>query len=405
MVGTIYKIMKRMIIMKTKLKKLPEIKEKKNIEKILNAIQKIAAGDFSARISISDNHDLLDGIAIGINMLGEELEANSQEKNDHTDALVKILEDINEAKEIAKQTKKALEESDKKFRALFESSPVGITIIDLNGTLLNCNDEAVKIIGIQKEKIIGKQFTELNLFKEEDLNNIIEKFSRALNGEKSDVFELQIGAKKNRKWIEVFSTPLKKDDQIYAFQIIIREITDRKRAEEALRKSESRYRILAENATDIIWTMDMDLKFTFISPSVESQCGYTVEEAMALDVEETLTPESFELAMNVFEEEMALENEKEIDLSRSRILELELNCKDGSTIWTEILMTFLRNQNNQLTGIQGIARNITDRRRAEGALRAKEEKYRTLFENSSASITLVDGIIFTPYNLRPEGYS
>lgn len=163
-----------------------------------------------------------------------------------------------------------------------------------------------------------------------------------------------------------------------------------KRAEKALHESEKRYRLLAENATDIIWTMDMNLNFTYIAPSVERQLGYSVEEAIALSPKDIMTQSSYELAMKIFEEELDLEDANEIDLSRSRILELELNHKDGLTIWTEVTVTFIRDETGQPIGSLGIARNINDRKRAEQALRAKEEKYHTLFEKSSASILLVD---------------
>ena len=167
-------------------------------------------------------------------------------------------------------------------------------------------------------------------------------------------------------------------------------IIERKRMEEALRESERRYRLLAENVTDLIWTTDMNLQFTYITPSVARMLGYSVEEAMAKTLGEVLTPASLEIAMKAFAEEMAVEDLEREDLSRARTLELETCCKDGSTAWTEIKATGLRDPDGRLVGILGITRDITERRRAEDALRESEGKYRLLAENTLDAIWKMD---------------
>jgi len=88
-------------------------------------------------------------------------------------------------------------------------------------------------------------------------------------------------------------------DRILAF---VSDITDRKQAEEALQKSEKKYRLLADNVTDVIWVRDMNLHLTYVSPSITHQTGYTVEETMARTLEEALTPDSLKLALEVYTE-------------------------------------------------------------------------------------------------------
>jgi PAS domain S-box-containing protein len=160
---------------------------------------------------------------------------------------------------------------------------------------------------------------------------------------------------------------------------VTREITERIKAEEALRDSQTRYRLLADNAVDVIWTMDMKEQITYASPSAKRLFGYSVDEIMALKIRELLTPASAETARKAMVEEMTM---KEAGSQAShRSLLLEHVHKDGSTFWTEVMMSFLRNEQGELIGVQGMTRDITERRKAEEALRESEQRYRLLAEN------------------------
>jgi len=171
----------------------------------------------------------------------------------------------------------------------------------------------------------------------------------------------------------------------------LRATEERRKAEEALKQSETRYRLLAENSSDVIWTMDMSLKYTYVSPSVFRLRGFRPEEARQKTIEEDLTPISLAVALKAFQEEMEEENREEKDLSRSRALELELTCKDGATLWTEVRMTFLRDSVGRPIGILGVTRDISERKRAEEALKESEERYRVAIQSSNDGIALVKG--------------
>ncbi len=138
---------------------------------------------------------------------------------------------------------------------------------------------------------------------------------------------------------------------------------------EDLRQSEMRYRSLADNVSDVIWAMDLDLTFTYYSPSVAQLRGYTAEQAMAKTLQETLTPASYRILVDALEEEMAMEIGESRNRPATRTLELEEYCDDGSTVWVEVKISFLRDEAGRPIEILGVTRNITARREKEATIK------------------------------------
>ncbi|MBU0675088.1 MAG: AAA family ATPase [Proteobacteria bacterium] len=165
------------------------------------------------------------------------------------------------------------------------------------------------------------------------------------------------------------------------YQDLSREIKERKKLEDDLREREQHYRLLAENITDVIWTMDLNLRYTYISPSVEKMRGFTAEEAMAMPLHESMTQEAYKLAMGAFAEEMEREEWPNKDLSRTRSLELDLLCKDGTTICCEVNICFLYDPQNKLQSLLGITRDIRERKVTENELQLSRNQLRNLSEH------------------------
>ena len=213
----------------------------------------------------------------------------------------------------------------------------------------------------------------------------------------------------SKRVLSISTSIVESDDGVVHVLALMQDITEHKHTQEVLHESETRYRLLADNATDVIWTTDMDMRLTYISPSVMGLLGFTVEEAMARTMQQTFAPEAFEKAMETFTEEMALESAGHADPNRSRMLELELVCKNGNTILVEGNFCFLRDQSGKATNILAIMRDITMRKGVEEALRESEIKYRRIFESLEDLYYQTDaqGIIrvLSPSSVRLTGWT
>ena len=169
-----------------------------------------------------------------------------------------------------------------------------------------------------------------------------------------------------------------------AIEGIVTDATAHKQAEEALRESEHKYRLLAENVTDVVWLQDAHASFTYVTPSGESLWGYTLEELRNLDYRVLFTPRSLEIVKIQNQRRKALEA-RGIYNSTHR-MELELVRKDGTTVWAESMVSRLLSPEGKPEGFLGVTRDISDRKQAELDLQASERRFRTLFEDSPISL-------------------
>lgn len=165
-------------------------------------------------------------------------------------------------------------------------------------------------------------------------------------------------------------------------------ITEHRQTEISLSESEQKYRLLANNVTDVIWSVDMDLRYNYISPSIEKMCGYTPEEVMEIPLEQSFTPASYQKVIAIFSRERSRDGGSAALTNRSAVLELDICHKSGKIIPVEVNASFLRAESGSPTGIIGITRDISDRKQTEQALRDSESKFRSIFNNKGTATCL-----------------
>jgi PAS domain S-box-containing protein len=331
------------------------------------------------------------------------------------DELATLHQEIAELKKAEaryKQTVEALKKSEEYFRAITQNSSDIIIIVDKIGTITYVNPFMERFLGYKPEELIGK--SAFGFILHADLPRAVYDFSKAiltkniiipndfrvrhkdgsehiLEGVGNNLLDDPVVAgfvmnvrdiTERRKAEEELSIYRKRLEDLVEerpselaeinSQLLI-ELTERKRVEEAVRKSEERYRLLADNAHDVIWIVGMDTRPIYISPSVLRALGFSVEEAMARTTKEAFIPASFDMAMQMFAEEMAKEASGQYDPNRSRILEIEMFHKDGSIVPFEVHYSFLRDSDGRPSGILAIARDISERNKAEEEKRHREK--------------------------------
>jgi len=320
---------------------------KKRLAEMIDAIAAAADGGCSARLEISGRNDELDALAASVNLLLDKLAPASRD-----------------------------------FLQVFDLAADGMVLIDENFDILRANDTFAKMVGLEKKHIEGSKC--YDVFSSSECGTPECQLHRILAGEGKIETELQ-RTRPDGKKIPCIVTAVPhrgSDGKPIGIVEAYKDITERKRAEEVLRESEQRYRMIAENVRDIIWTTDMNLKTTYISPSVTGVRGFSVDEVMAQSQEEIMTPQSLEVAYSVFGEALAAAGSEQAGEPVNPTAELELTCKDGSTVWTEVKATILKDRDNRPIGLLGIAYDISERKRAEEVrerlLRNMEERVKEL---------------------------
>ncbi len=283
-----------------------------------------------------------------------------------------------------KQTEEALRISEERYRNLFENANDIIYVHDLEGNYISMNQAAERIFGYTREEALRLNMSQIAA--PEHLAIVREKLANKIEGSsKQTAYELDCIKKDGSKLtLEVNSSVISKEGVPVAVQGIARDITERKLAEEAMRESENQYRDLFENANDLIYTHDLRGNFTSLNRAGERITGYTREEALSMNIVQVVAPESLAAAREM--------TAKKIAEDIATTYDVEIIAKDGRRVSLE-LSTRLIQRKGLPIGVQGVGRDITERRRSEDALKASEQRFRQLGE----------GIFHHVWTAEPDG--
>jgi diguanylate cyclase (GGDEF)-like protein/PAS domain S-box-containing protein len=303
------------------------------------------------------------------------MDDQSKTKHDLIQELVflrKRIAELSQYESEHKQVEESLRESEDKYKSLIENIPDIIFItIDLEGKITFISKRIKEILGYEDAETINRNI--FNFIPKEDHQRAMEILQKGMKGEKIKHVQLPVTAKSGKKLFFDFSfSRIYKDGVVVGAQGTAVDVTERKRAEEALKQSEAKYRLLADHMQDYVWLMDLNLQWTYISPSGEKLLGYTLEELKRLPLDKLLTATSYQIVIDIFSMKM------ETALTAPTLmtlLELECHCKDGRTLWIESTLSFIRDDNSKPLSILGEGRDITERKKAEEALKKSEQRY------------------------------
>ncbi len=291
-----------------------------------------------------------------------------------------------------KSAEQALRESEERFRRQFADSSVVMLLIDAeNSKIVDANDAAVRFYGYKREQLLAMEKSDINVLPESELRRLI---STIQNEGQLFHFRHRLADGSVRD-VEVASSRIRLRSRDVLHSIVF-DVTERRRAEEAVKLSEARLRGITDAAQDAIVMMDPNGAVSYWNPAAEKMLGYRYDEAIGKHLHRLLVPEryvkSYEAA---FPEFLATGRGKAVGTT----LELQAKRSDGQEIIVDVSLSAI--QLNEKWHAVGIMRDITKRKEIERALERSEEKFRHLAENIQEVFWIADPCSRRPLYISP----
>ncbi|HEX6188300.1 MAG TPA: PAS domain S-box protein [Pyrinomonadaceae bacterium] len=285
----------------------------------------------------------------------------------HEELLIKVARLIERHR-----AQQALKKSEAEYRLLFKGNPCPMWLCDQKTLkFLAVNDAAVRHYGYSREEFLS--MTAKDIRPPRDVPALMEhvETNEALNAN-AGVWQHR---KKNGAIIDVDITWHRVEFSGHpSFLVLANDITEKRKSETALRESEQRYREIFDNANDLIYTHDLEGNFTSLNETGERLTGYSKAEALSMNFAQVIVPEQVELARQMLRRKLHGDD-------AATVYELDITSKDGRRMTLE-LSTRLIYRDGKGVGVQGIGRDVTERKRAEAELLRRNQELATLNEIS-----------------------
>lgn len=292
---------------------------------------------------------------------------------------------------VQRESQIKLTRSEDLYRTLVETSPDGITMTDLDGNIIEVSPRIIEMYGYNNSReLIGK--SALDLIVRPERLKAISQMMRGIQSGKTEAREYKMLRKDGSTFYGELNTALIRDPGGNPSRIIgiTRDITGRKLNELALSISQSRVEFLAENIDDVIWTMNINGEFTYISPSVTKLRGFTVDEALHQTIDQAVTSEYADL----LKQQLTKFLQEPQKFGDYLVFEVDQPKKDGSIVKVELKVKALFDSEGKPKELLGVSRDITERVEANKKLLESEERFRIFMDHIPAGIFIKneDGI-------------